>query len=307
MISLTISIVTANNKKLILDCLDSIYETTKDLEFEIFVVINNSSDDSMQAIQKKYPEVQLIINEKMMGFTYNHNMIMRRAQGEYILLLNDDTLILDNALEKMVDFMDTSPEVGILGCKILNPDRSLQWSCGKSFSHKIEHIKAGMLRSLIPFLPTKHFGQIEEVCWVTGACLLARTNAIQQVGLLDENIIIYYEDGDWCYRMIQAGWKIVFYPDAKIIHYHGKTREKHFLRDLNIIYQSRYYFFRKHYGRPTRMLVRGLTVIELMIRTLRCLVAYIFRQQQRQNTKERLRNYWIILWRTLGVQMETIQ
>jgi GT2 family glycosyltransferase len=306
MIPLTISIATANNKKLILDCLRSIYETTNDLEFETYVVVNASSDESEAAIREKFPDVQLISNPKQLGFTHNHNMVMRRAQGKYVLVLNDDTLILDNALEKMVNFMDTSPDVGILGCKILNPDRTLQWSCGKSFTHKVEHFKAGMLRSLIPFLPIKHFDQVEEVCWVTGACLLARAKAIRQVGLLDENIIIYYEDGDWCYRMVQAGWKIIFYPDAKIIHYHGKTREKHLFRDLNIIYQSRDYFFGKHYSLPMRMLIRGLTVIELIIRTLRCLVAYIFSRKQRPNIKERIRSYWIILWRTLGLQMETI-
>jgi GT2 family glycosyltransferase len=307
MIPLTISIVTANNKKLILDCLSSIYETTKGLEFEIYVVINNSSDDSMQAIREKFPEVKLIINNKMLGFTHNHNMVMRRAQSKYILVLNDDTLIDEGALGKMVNFMELSPEVGILGCKILNPDGSRQWSCGKSFSHKFEYYKTGVLQSIIPLLRNKNFESTQEVCWVTGACLLARAEAIRQVGLLDENIIIYYEDGDWCYRMIQAGWKVVFYPHAEIIHYVGKTREKNLLRDLNIIYQSRHYFFRKHYGIPTRMLVRLLTIIELIIRTLRCLVAYIFRRQQRQNTKERLKSYWIILWRTLGVQMETIK
>lgn len=307
MIPLTISIVTANNKKLILDCLRSIYETTNGLEFEIYVVINNSADDSEAAIKKNFPEVKLIVNRKKLGFTHNHNMIMRRAQGNYILVLNDDTVILDGAPKKMVEFMEASSDVGILGCRILNPDRSRQWSCGKSFSHKYEHFKTGVLQSIIPLLRGKNFESTQEVCWVTGACLLARAEAIRQVGLLDENIIIYYEDGDWCYRMIQAGWKVVFYPHAEIIHYVGKTREKNLLRDLNIIYQSRHYFFRKHYGIPIRMLVRLLTIIELIFRNFRCLVTYIFRRQQRQKTKERLRSYWIILWRTLGVQVESMQ
>ena len=307
MLPLTISIVTANNKKLILDCLSSIYETTIGLEFEIYVVINNSHDDSEEAIRENFPEVKLIKNQKMLGFTHNHNLVMRKGKGKYCLILNDDTIILDGALKKMIDFMEVSPDIGILGCKILNPDGSLQLSCGKSSTHKIEHIWAGVLRYLIPFLPKQHFAQPEEVCWVTGACLLARAEAIREVGVFDENIIIYYEDADWCHRMVQAGWKVVFYPYAEIIHYLGKTREKHLFRDLNIAYQSRYYFFRKHYSIPTRMLVRFLTIVELMVRYLRCLVIYAFNREQHQMMKESLKSYWVIFWRTLGIQRQTRQ
>ncbi|MHC4636627.1 MAG: glycosyltransferase [Planctomycetota bacterium] len=130
MIPLTISIVTANNKKLILDCLSSIYETIVGLEFEIYVVINNSSDDSEEAIRENFPEVKWLINKKKLGFTHNHNMVIRRAKGKYVLVLNDDTVMLDNALKAMVDFAEASPDVGILGCKILNADRSFSGPAG---------------------------------------------------------------------------------------------------------------------------------------------------------------------------------
>jgi len=249
MIPLTISIVTANNKQLILGCLRSIYETTRKLDFEIYVVINDSSDDSENAIRAAYPDVNLIVNNKKLGFTHNHNMVMREAKGKYILVLNDDTIILDGALEKMVDFMDGSPLTGVLGCKILNLDRSLQWSCGRSISHKIEYFRSGMLRTLLPFfVKDKFYFKTMEVSWVTGACLLARADAVRTVGYFDENIIIYFEDGDWCYRMIQGGWKVVFFPHAEIIHYYGQTRKKHLGRDTYIIYHSRLYFFSKHYS-----------------------------------------------------------
>ena len=271
MIPLTISVVTANNKQLILDCLSSIYETTKGLEFEIYVVANNSSDDSEEAIRENFPEVKLIINRKKLGFTYNHNMVMRRAEGKYILVLNDDTLILNGALRKMVDFMEASPDVGILGCKILNPDGSRQWSCGKMYSHKFEHLATGILQPFMPFLQDKNLESTQEVCWVSGACLLARTESALEVGPFDENIIIYYEDVDWCYRMVQAGWKVVFYSDAEIIHYHGQTRKKNMARDTFIIYQSRNYFLSKHYGRMAQLLVKILTILEVSLRYLRTL------------------------------------
>ena len=304
MIALTISIATANNKKLILDCLRSIYETTHNLEFEIYVVINASSDDSEAAIREKFPDVRFISNQKMMGFTHNHNMVMRRALGKYILVLNDDTLIGDGALKKMVNFMELSPDVGILGCKILNPDGSRQWSCGKSFSFRFEHFKSGMLRPLLPFLPEQHFTQPEEVCWVSGACLLARAEAIREVGLFDENIIIYYEDGDWCYRMVQAGWKVFFYPHAEIIHYHGQTRKKNLARETFIIYQSRIYFFSKHYGRSTRLLVKMLTIIEVSLRSLRTLIFSHLSVDQRHNL---LKAYRKILKLTMIPSASTIR
>lgn len=272
--TLTISVVTANNKQLILDCLRSIYETTHGLRFEVYVVINDSSDDSEEAIKESFPEVTLITNSEKMGFTHNHNMVMRRSEGKYILVLNDDTVILDGALSKMVDFMEASPQVGILGCKILNPDGSLQWSCGKSVSHAFEHFKSGVLRTLLgPFIRDQFYLRTQEVTWVTGACLMARAEAIREVGLFDENIIIYFEDGDWCYRMIQAGWKVVFFPHAEIIHYYGQTRKKHLARDTFIIYQSRLYFFSKHYSNMTWQLVKMFTVMEVGLRYMKTLLS----------------------------------
>lgn len=286
MIPLTISVVTANNKELILGCLRSIYETTGDLNFEIYVVINNSSDDSENAIRETYPDVQLIINKEKLGFTHNHNMVMKEAKGKYILVLNDDTIILDGALNKMVDFMDRSPGTGVLGCRILNPDRSLQWSCGKSYSHKVEHFTSGMLRTLLPFfIKDKFYHETTEVSWVTGACLMARAEAVRTVGLFDENIIIYFEDGDWCYRMIQEGWKVVFYPHAEIIHYYGQTRKKHLARDTFIIYQSRLYFFSKHYSNITYQLIRMLTMTEVALRFLK---TSFTKESSESRKKERL-------------------
>jgi len=286
MIPLTISIVTANNKELILGCLSSIYETTCYLDFEIYVVINNSSDNSEKAIREAYPGVNLIVNNNKLGFTHNHNMVMRKAKGKYILVLNDDTIILDGALEKMVKFMDGSPQTAILGCKILNLDRSLQWSCGKGFSHKIEYFRSGMLRTLLPFfIKDKFYFRTTEVSWVTGACLMARSYAVRTVGLFDENIVIYFEDGDWCYRMIQGGWKVVFFPHAEIIHYYGQTRKKHLARDTYVIYHSRLYFFSKHYSTITSQCIRLLTMAEV---ALRYLMASLTSKSTVSKEKERL-------------------
>jgi len=292
---LTISIVTANNKKIILDCLRSIYGTAKGLKLEVYVVINNSSDDSEAAIKKNFPNVKLIINQKKLGFTHNHNTVIKKAKGKYILVLNDDTVILDGALEKMVEYMEAFPSVGILGCKILNSDGSLQWSCGKSFNHKFEYFKAGVLISILPFLQKQNIKNTKGVSWVTGACLLVRSEAVRDVGLFDEKIIIYYEDGDWCYRMIQAGWKVIFYPQAEIIHYHGQTRKKHLARDTFIIYLSRLYFFSKHYSYITQQLVRLFTITEVIVRYMKTLLFSYALAGQRDQRDELLGAYRLVI------------
>jgi len=159
------------------------------------------------------------------------------------------------ALRQMVDFMEVSPRTGILGCRILNPDLSLQWSTGRGISHKFEYFRAGVLRPLWSFLlQDRHYHHTVEVSWVTGACLLARAEALRQVGPFDENIISYYEDADLCFRTIQAGWKVVFHPGPEIIHYLGGTRRHYLAREVPIIFQSGCYFFRKHYSPPAAAL-----------------------------------------------------
>jgi len=289
MITLTISIVTANNKSLILECLRSIYGTVEDLRIEVYVVINASSDDSKEAIREEFPDVKLIVNNEKLGFTHNHNMVIRRGKGKYILVLNDDTIILNGALQKMVDFMEVSPEVGIVGCKILNPDGSPQWSCGRSINYKFEMFKIGVLRSFLPFIKDTHYQHTKEVLWVSGACLMVRTEVVRRVGLFDENFIIYFEDGDLCYRVNQAGWKVVFYPHTEIIHYFGMTRRQYLARDMFVIYKSRLYFFSKHCGFLMQYLIRMTTVLEGSIKFLRTLIVYPTNSNERQELMDTFR------------------
>jgi GT2 family glycosyltransferase len=282
MTTLTISIVTANNKELILDCLRSIYRTIEDLAIEVYVVINASADDSEETIRREFPNVKLIVNQDKLGFTNNHNMVMRRAKGKYILVLNDDTIILKEALLKMVDFMEHAPETGIIGSKLLNPDGSLQWSCGWSINYKVEMFKVGVLRSLLPFIKDKHYGHTREVLWVSGACLMVRKEVVRRVGLFDENFIIYFEDGDLCMRVNQAGWKVVFFPQAEIIHYVGMTRRQFLARDMYVIYKSRLYFFSKHCGFLMQYLIRMVTIFEGSLRFLKTLIEYPSQAKERQ-------------------------
>jgi hypothetical protein len=273
-LDLSISIITIDNK-LILDCLQSIYSTIRGISFEIFVVINAAPDSDRieSSILSHFPDVNIIVNSREMGFTHNHNMVMRNCKGKYILLLNDDTLILENAINNMVDYMNNHPDVGVLGCKILNPDRTPQWSCGKSFHYKFEYFKAGLLRTLLsPLVHDQFFNTTQEVNWVTGACMMARTEMAVQVGLMDESIYMYFDDGDWCFRMIRAGWKIVYFNDAEIIHLRSQTSKKIPAKTARYYFMSRLYFFSKHYSPLVLFLVRMLTVIDAVVQYFKMVI-----------------------------------
>lgn len=274
MVDLSISIITAD-RQLIQGCLQSIYATVKTVQFEIAVVINDpaASAEIEEAIREKFPAVKLIINREEKGFTHNHNVVIKECTGRYILVLNDDTLLLDGALDKMVAYMERHRSIGILGCKILNEDGSQQWSCGKSFSHSFEYFRSGVLRTLLsPLVRDQFFKETQEVTWVTGACLMARAEAVRAIGPFDEQFTMYFDDGDWCFRMIKGGWKVVYYSDAEIIHYRSRTSRKHLAKTTLFYYQSRMRFFRKHYSSAVLHVVRLLTVFDAIFRALRMLV-----------------------------------
>ena len=260
-VDLSIIILTHNTRDLLHACLKSIKENTKEIRFEIIVVDNASSDGTMEMMKSEFPEVMYIYNNRNIGFTKGNNQGIRKSTGRYILLLNSDTEIIDSALEKMVQFMDRTPDCGIMGCKLLNPDGSVQYSCRRFPSYQTAFFNRYSL--LTRLFPRNRFSQsylmssidhsnTREVDWVSGAALLARRKAFEEIGILDERFIIYSEDVDWCYRMHEAGWKVYFFPEARIYHYIGKGTSQHLFRFILIRHISMYRFYRKHYSRSIK-------------------------------------------------------
>lgn len=271
---LSISIVTVD-KGFILRCLQSIYQATKTVRFEIYVVINLPAiaEEVEQAIRDRFREVHVIANEQEEGFSRSHNRAIGRCRGRYVLVLNDDTIIGDGAFDKMLEYMDQHPDIGMLGCKLLNADGTVQWSCGKSPIHKVEYFKCGALRTLLsPLIRDQFFGGSQEVSWITGACMLVRAEAVQKAGMLDENFQMYYEDGEWCYRIIKAGWKVFFFADAEVTHYRGETNKRNAARALSFYYRSRLYFFYKHFDAFTCFAVRVLTIFDAILGYIKLVV-----------------------------------
>lgn len=277
MIDLSIIIVSFNTKVLLRNCLTSIYQTKGDARFEIIVVDNCSTDKSPDMVKAQFPEVRLIENKENRGFAAANNQGIKQARGEFILLLNSDTIVLDNAIGKSVKFLKNKANVGALGCKLINTDGSPQPSARASFSTLIGVFlkKTGIL-ALLPRVFREKYGvttsyeNTREVATVKGAFLLLRKKALDQVGLLDERFFMYAEEVDLCFRLKVADWKVCFFSDAVVTHHGGgsaKTIDQQQKMQRQRIVSS-LLFRKKHYSSiyflSSRCLAVAFNVLKLI-------------------------------------------
>lgn len=275
---LSIVIVNWNTRDLLAQCIESIYDTVSDLDFETIVVDNASTDGSVEMVRRDFPQVQIIANAENVGFVRANNQAIARCQGRYVLLLNSDTQALPGSLDKTVQFMDEHPNAGIVGVRLLNPNGTFQASYTPFPTLWREFLMlSGLGRWLIrPTFPS-YGPQVEKgpqriKGYVEGAYLAARRGAVDQVGGLDERIFMYAEDVDWCYQFHQGGWEVWYLPQAPIIHYGGQSSKKRRKRGEAELYRSRVYFFYKHYGKATafglKVLIYAMTVPKILIHRL---------------------------------------
>lgn len=255
MTDLTISIVTQDNKQQLKECLDSIYASCKGLSYEIFVVDNNSSDGTRGYISNMHSNVKWIVNERKESFAHNHNSILKVAKGEYIVILNDDTVILDSAFIKMANYLREKPGIGLMGPRMVTKDKAYQQSAfrfptladlfANYFFNKItaESKFTSLYKSI------EHKTKPTEADWLLGACLFFPRQTINNIGYLDESFsYAYMEDTDFSKRTKNAGLKVVYYPEAEIIHHGAQTTQKRELFMKKILYKNRLKFFKKHNG-----------------------------------------------------------
>ncbi|HIQ01631.1 MAG TPA: glycosyltransferase family 2 protein [Anaerolineales bacterium] len=252
-VDLTVSIINTNNRDLLRECLRSLFESTRSISLEVYVVDNACTDGSAEMVEREFPQVHLIRNPYRLRFCANHNQVLRQGTGRYLLILNEDTVIPPGAFDKLVAFMDAHPEAGAAGVTVLNPDGSLQYSYARFPSLRSALILTLSLNRFLngghyPFFPQPEDGRPREVDWTNGACFLVRREAMEQVGLMDEAFLIYAEETDWCYRIRKAGWKVYYLPEVSICHYQGKATSQARPRRRFRINRSALLFFRKHYG-----------------------------------------------------------
>jgi GT2 family glycosyltransferase len=286
---LSIIIVNWNTKEYLLRCLRSVFQSENSPSWEVIVVDNGSQDGSGSGVKQLFPEIHLIANEQNLGFARATNQGLIHASGRYLLLLNPDTEVKQDAIDRFVHFMDHHPDAGIAGCQLLNPEGSKQNSIANFPTLATELLNKSLLRWLFPTkFPGKERNYVEpiEVDSVIGACMMIRREALKQIGLLDEDYFLFFEETDWCFRMRKGEWKIFHLPQAEVIHFQGRGAEPKKREARVEYYRSRYHFFKKNRGElQSFLLLTGLILklgVELLSMGIGCLATFFLIRRWRK-------------------------
>ncbi|MFA5050712.1 MAG: glycosyltransferase family 2 protein [Patescibacteria group bacterium] len=265
----SIIIVSYNSKNWLEDCLRSILKYLADIKLEIIVIDNNSTDESKRFIREKFPTIKLIENDKNSGFGQANNQAAKIAQGDILFFLNPDTLIQENIFQKIINAFEQDSEIGIVAPQLVLPDNSLQpWAYGKE-EGIMGIIKNKLKNNLLAYQLANLFTDVD---WVSGAALAIRRDIFEKINGFDEKFFMYFEDRDLCLRTKKLDYKIAVLPDAKVIHFGGKSSGGDKQRK-KLYYQSQDYFWQKHYG----------FLRSILMRSVRCL--YKFLVSSRKNSK----------------------
>jgi N-acetylglucosaminyl-diphospho-decaprenol L-rhamnosyltransferase len=279
---LSIVIICWNDRKVIDDCLHSIFEETHDIDFEVIVSDNDSSDGSVELMRNKYPYVRVVQNHENLGFAKGNNAGISETSGQYVLILNPDTLIQDRALEKLVTFADRHPNAGGFGCRVLNRDGSYQGPARPFPTIFRDSLAALYLRPLahlsdrfISDTYTGWKGDSERlVDWQSGCCVMFRANLLKQLGGFDSQFFYHFEEVDLCRRVWNANYPIIYTPEPVITHLGGQSVNRFPIRFELEKCRSRYKYFYKHFGpqgarRCRRVLLTRIRVRQFGWRLLR--------------------------------------
>jgi GT2 family glycosyltransferase len=275
MIDLSIIIINYNVKEFLLNLLDSIRNAVKNISTEIIIVDNASDDGSVEILREKFPNIKLIANKKNVGFGSANNQAMEAAKGRYFLLINPDAIVREDTLLKMLEFFNKTPQVGIAGCKVLNPDGSLQLACRRSFPGPwTSFTKVMGLSKLFPKsrlfarynLTYLNEDQTYEVDAVSGAFMMMRKEVYEKIGGFDRQFFMYGEDLDLCYRAQKSGYKVFYVHNTEIIHYKGESTKRSSLDETKIFYDAMHLFVRKHFS--SSFIVESILQIAILFRKL---------------------------------------
>jgi GT2 family glycosyltransferase len=238
-------------------CLKAVQKAMQGIDGEVWVVDNNSVDGSVEMVSQKFPDIHLIANSKNTGFSVANNQAIKLAKGEYVLLLNPDTVVEEDSFSKCISFMDAHPEAGALGVRMVDGSGNFLPESKRGLpTPEVALYKMFGLNKLFPksrkfgryhlgFLPENEVNEVEVLA---GAYMFMRRTALEKVGLLDEAFFMYGEDIDLSYRIIKGGYKNYYFPQTSIIHYKGESTKKGSANYVRIFYQAMVIFARKHYS-----------------------------------------------------------
>ncbi len=253
--SISIILVNYNGADIVIDCLNYLEKYIDKDNCEIIIVDNNSQDNSIDIIENQFPYIKLIKLPKNIGFGAGNNAGAKIATGEFLFLLNTDTILIENTPELLSHYLHQNQDVGVVSSRITFKDGSYQLSCGKlpnlivEFIDKIRYSLDRKWHSIFSTVYDKQYSSVQEVGWVTGACLMIRRDIFEKLGGFDESFFMYFEDKDLCKRVHDAGFKVVYYPKTSLIHLLGgssqsvKTSVNSYYRD------SQLYYYQKHLGK----------------------------------------------------------
>ncbi|MEJ2507345.1 MAG: glycosyltransferase, partial [Ignavibacteriaceae bacterium] len=254
---LSIIIVNYNVKEFLQNLLYSIEKASTNITKEVIVVDNASDDGSVNLIKEKFPSVKLIENQSNVGFGIANNQALKMANGEFLLLINPDAVVSEDTFDKMIFFFKKNPDAGLAGCKILNPDGTLQLACRRSFPGPwTSFCKVTGLSNLFPGsklfarynLTYLDIDQTYEVDAISGSFMMMRREVYEKVGGFDEHFFMYGEDLDLSYRIKQAGYKVFYVHTTQIIHYKGESTRRSSLDETKVFYEAMHLFVKKHFS-----------------------------------------------------------
>lgn len=249
-----VSIVTVgyNTRELVLDCMESLQCCGAVIEV---LLIDSSSDGTAEAVAARYPRVRVLPSRENLGFTRGNNRGLRIARGRHLLLLNPDTAAASGAIERMVVYLDQHPDVGAVGPKLLYGDGAVQPSRYRFPARWTAFVEGTVLQRVLDgaldsfYIRERSHDELQDVDWLRGACLMVRREVAAAVGLLDEGFFMYSEEVDLCRRIRTAGWRIIYLPEAVVVHHEGRSSEQNVAaRDIRF-HESRIRYYAKHHGR----------------------------------------------------------
>ena len=313
-IDLSVLVVSWNVRDLLADCLASIaagpvtliapdgtLHGEGDLLTEVIIVDSASSDGTPDLVRERFPWATLITCEQNVGFTRGNNLALARARGRHLLLLNPDTVVHDDALPALVHHLDTHPEVGIAGPRVLNADGSTQSTRRRFPTPLTAFVESTWLQGHAPRRFLDHYyvtdqpdDDICEVDWVQGCALIARRAVYKQIGGLDEGYVMFSEELDWCRRARQAGWQVHYVGTACLTHYGGQSTAQVETRKHIYFQQSKLRYFRKYHGRTFAFALRWFLLVsyawQLLLEAAKGLLGH-----KRALRRARVRTYWAVL------------
>jgi GT2 family glycosyltransferase len=293
-LELDVIIVNYNSTSYLLHCLGSIYEGRGSGAVKIFVQDNGSADD-VTRIHAEFPDVILHENGVNLGYGKAVNKGLAECSSRYVMVLNPDTVVRDGFVEAALHYMARNPDVGILGPKITDPNGSVQGSA-RSFPTVLTGLfgRSCLISRWFPGNTLSRKNLVAcgsdgrspmEVDWVSGACMVVRKKAVDDIGLLDDRFFMYWEDADWCKRMREAGWKVVYFPQASVVHHVGASSKSVRVRSLVEFHRSAYRLFAKYAKGPERLL-KPLALWVLALRLLALLSWHALREVIKTNLAE---------------------